>query len=119
MDDYSMDIAFNLGFNRWPNIDYVLVKTFNPYTHIPVNVILAKALLGKYFKQEGENGDFEDYTTEMAKLLPWKILDQNSKEKKLEGCEYEQLLPYEANSLAAIQEITPGAKPFRVLLVIL
>lgn len=29
------------------NIDYALVKTFNPYTFLPVNVILAKALIGK------------------------------------------------------------------------
>ena len=34
----------NLGLTVGPNIDYVLVKTFNPYTHLPVNVILAKAL---------------------------------------------------------------------------
>jgi isoleucyl-tRNA synthetase len=43
------------------NIDYVLVETFNPYLHIPINVILAKALLGKYFKEEGRDGDFEGY----------------------------------------------------------
>ena len=40
----------NLGLTVGPNIDYVLVKTFNPYTHLPINVILAKALVGKYFK---------------------------------------------------------------------
>src|SRR5882724_2457579 len=40
----------NLGLTVGPNIDYVLVKTLNPYTHLPVNVILAKALLGKYFE---------------------------------------------------------------------
>lgn len=43
----------NLGLTVGPNIEYVLVRTFNPYTHLPVNVILAKALLGKYFKPEG------------------------------------------------------------------
>ena len=36
--------------------------------------------------------------------------------KDIEGCRYEQLLPYEANSTKVIEEITPGAKPFRVLL---
>ncbi|MGN6163436.1 MAG: class I tRNA ligase family protein, partial [Flavisolibacter sp.] len=51
----------NLGLTVGPNIDYVLVETFNPYTHLPVNVVLAKALLGKYFKPEGENGDFDNY----------------------------------------------------------
>jgi isoleucyl-tRNA synthetase len=104
----------NLGLTVGPNIDYVLVKTFNPYTHLPINVILAKALLNKYFKPEGENGDFENYNAEQ-KLLPWKLLAE-FKGKDLEGIEYEQLLPFEANSLQAIKAITPDAKPFRVLL---
>ena len=85
----------NLGLTVGANIDYVLVKTFNPYTHVPVNVILAKALLGKYFKKEGENGDFENYTSEV-KLLPWKILGE-FKGKDLEGISYEQLLPFDCN----------------------
>ncbi len=104
----------NLGLTVGPNIDYVLVKTFNPYTHVPQNVILAKALVSKYFKEEGENGDFENYNQE-TKILPWKIVD-TFKGKVLENIEYEPLLPYEANSLEAVQAITPGAKPFRVLL---
>src|ERR1700710_1637181 len=32
------------------NIDYVKLRTFNPYTYEPVSVVLAKALVGKYFK---------------------------------------------------------------------
>jgi isoleucyl-tRNA synthetase len=103
----------NLGLTVGPNIDYVLVKTFNPYTHLPVNVVLAKALAGKYFKEEGANGDFENYN-EKVKVLPWKIVAE-FKGSQIEGCEYEQLLPYEANSPQRIEEITPGAKPFRVL----
>lgn len=103
----------NLGLTVGPNIDYVLVNTFNPYTHLPVNVVLAKALLGKYFKPEGENGDFEGYN-EKAKILPYKILTE-FKGSVIENCEYEQLLPYEANSLEVIKEGTPDAKPFRVL----
>jgi len=51
----------NLGLTVGPNIEYVLVKTFNPYTHAPVHVVLAKALLSKLFKPEAENGDFENY----------------------------------------------------------
>src|SRR5436190_8320352 len=65
----------NLGLTVGPNIDYVLVKTFNPYTHLPVNVTLAKALVGKYFKPDGENGDFGSYT-EKTKIIPWKILTE-------------------------------------------
>ncbi|MEO7530426.1 MAG: isoleucine--tRNA ligase [Sediminibacterium sp.] len=103
----------NLGLTVGPNIEYVLVNTFNPYTHLSVNVILAKALLGKYFKPEGENVDFEGYN-EKAKVLPYKILTE-FKGSKVENCEYEQLLPYEANSLKVIYEGTPDAKPFRVI----
>ncbi|MEY4823322.1 MAG: hypothetical protein RLZZ75_235, partial [Bacteroidota bacterium] len=104
----------NLGLTVGPNIDYVLVKTFNPYTHLPVHVVLAKALLSKLFKPEGENGDFENYNAEQ-KLLPWKIV-ANFKGTDIEGAHYEQLMPTDASSMAAIEEITPGAKPFRILL---
>jgi isoleucyl-tRNA synthetase len=104
----------NLGLTVGPNIDYVLVKTFNPYTHLPVNVVLAKNLVSKYFKAEGENGDFDNYA-EGVKLLPWKIISE-FKGKDLEGLQYEQLMPSEANTLEKIQEITPGAQPFRVIL---
>jgi len=104
----------NLGLTVGPNIDYVLVRTFNPYTYLPNNVILARALVGKYFKPEAENGDFDNYK-EGDKLIPWKIITE-FKGKELEGIQYEQLLPSEANTLDKIQEITPGAKPFRIIL---
>jgi isoleucyl-tRNA synthetase len=103
----------NLGLTVGPNIDYVLVKTFNPYTHAPVHVVLAKALLSKLFKPEAENGDFENYNPDQ-KILPWKIV-ANFKGADIEGAHYEQLMPSDANSLEAIEAITPGAKPFRVL----
>jgi len=103
----------NLGLTVGPNIDYVLVKTFNPYTHLPINVILAKALVGKYFKPEGENGDFENYNADV-KLLPWAIIAE-FKGIDLEGMSYEQLLPFESNSIEKIRETTPGAVPFKVI----
>jgi isoleucyl-tRNA synthetase len=103
----------NLGLTVGPNIEYVLVKTFNPYTHAPVHVVLAKALLSKLFKPESENGDFENYNPEQ-KVLPWKIV-ANFKGSDIEGAQYEQLMPSDANSAQAIETITPGAKPFRVL----
>jgi isoleucyl-tRNA synthetase len=87
----------NLGLTVGGNIDYVLVKTINPYTHIPVNVVLAEALLDKYFKQEGKDADFDSYTSD-SKLIPWKILSA-FKGSQLEGIGYEQLLPYEANKI--------------------
>lgn len=103
----------NLALTVGGEIDYVLVKTFNPYTHLPVNVVLAKALIGKYFKPEGENGDFAGYK-EGEKLLPWSVL-ATFKGKNIEGAQYEQLLPYEANSWDSIKHSIPEPKPFRVL----
>jgi isoleucyl-tRNA synthetase len=96
-----------------PQVDYVLVKTFNPYTSQPCHIILAKALLGKYFKAEGENQDFSAFQSG-DKLIPWTIIG-SFKGTELEGLPYHQLLPVEANSLDAIREITPEAKPFRVV----
>src|SRR6187402_3392254 len=103
----------NLGLTVGGNIDYVLVKTFNPYLHNEIYIVLAKALLGKYFKEENENTDFAEYKND-GKNLPYKIIAE-FKGSKIEGCEYEQLLPFEANSPRVIDEIIPGAKPFRVL----
>ena len=73
-------------------------QTFNPYTHLPVNVILAKALLGKYFKPEGENGVWK-IIKKVIKLFPGKYCAE-FKGTELEGCRYEQLLPFEANQPA-------------------
>lgn len=95
----------NLGLTVGANIEYVLVKTFNPYTHLPINVVLAKALLGKYFKPEGENADFAAYQPE-DKIIPWTIL-ASCKGSQLENIRYEQLLPY----------VQPEeGDPFRVLI---
>ncbi|MBS1598230.1 MAG: isoleucine--tRNA ligase [Bacteroidetes bacterium] len=103
----------NLGLTVGPSIDYVLIKTFNPYTHLPVHVVLAKQLVEKYFKKDGENENLDQYSAE-SKILPWKI-EKDFKGKDIEGCAYEQLLPFEANSIEKINEETPGAIPFRVV----
>ncbi|MGN6420967.1 MAG: isoleucine--tRNA ligase [Pseudobacter sp.] len=99
----------NLGLTVGPKINYVLVHTVNPYTHIPVNVVLAKDLLGKYFKPEGENLPVGTYK-EGDKLLPWTIIAE-FKGAEIDEARYEQLMPYEANSAKEA-----GGDPFRVLL---
>jgi len=103
----------NLGLTVGAQIEYALVSTIKPYTFLPVNVVLATALLSKYFKPEGENQPIEA-GQEKIKILPWKILSTFSG-AQLEECHYQQLLPFEANSPAAIEANTPGARPFRVL----
>lgn len=98
----------NLGLTVGPNIDYVLVHTFNPYTHTICNVVLASKLLAKYFKSEHENADFEAYAKD-GKNIPYKIMG-TFKGSQLEGCRYQQLLSYDGNA-ASIS----GGDPFRVI----
>ncbi|MBK9302219.1 MAG: isoleucine--tRNA ligase [Bacteroidetes bacterium] len=98
----------NLGLTVGPNINYVLVKTYNPYTHKLQYVILAELLLAKYFKDEAENADFEAYTAE-SKVIPYSVLGM-FKGSELEGIRYEQLLPFESN-----QASLSGGDPFRVI----
>jgi isoleucyl-tRNA synthetase len=104
----------NLGLTVGPNIEYALVKTVNPYLHNTIYIVLAKALLGKYFKPENENADFSEYKND-GKNLPYEVIDTFTG-KEIAGSEYEQLMPFEANSTAVIEELSPGAKPFKVLL---
>lgn len=85
----------NTALTVGPKIDYVLVKTFNQYTFEPVNVVLAKALVGKQFAKkyiEGTEEDFANYTSE-SKIIPYQILAE-FKGADLVGIKYEQLLDY-------------------------
>ena len=74
------------------SIEYVTVNTFNPYTKKAVTVVLAKDLMGKYFKEEGADMPLEDYDG-TSKLIPYKIVN-SFKGSQLEGIHYEQLMPY-------------------------
>ena len=85
----------NTALTVGPNIDYVLVKTFNQYTFEPINIILAKALVAKQFGKkfvEGTNEDFANYTAE-SKTIPYQVLGE-FKGSDLVGTTYEQLVPW-------------------------
>lgn len=75
-----------------PKIDYIKVKTFNPYTHKVVTLILAKALKGKYFPESNAELKLEDYEAGQ-KQIPFEVLSE-FKGKDLVDIRYEQLLPY-------------------------
>jgi isoleucyl-tRNA synthetase len=126
----------NLGLTVGADIDYVLVKTFNPYSGKPCAVVLAKALLHRYFpahvdefEEGGElyeainnwlNHGSDEFLIEKSadlkiqfdsiikkKQLPHKIVT-TFKGKNIEECRYEQLLAYDANK-------ETGGDSFRVL----
>ena len=97
----------NTALTAGKNISYVLVKTFNPYTYVPVYVVLAKDLVKNYFQAAAENGDFAAYEAAEKKpqAIPYEIV-ATCKGADLEGVEYEQLMPY----------VQPSAPAFRVIL---
>jgi isoleucyl-tRNA synthetase len=86
----------NTALTVGPKIEYVLVKTYNQYTFEPINVILAKKLVGSQF--DGKFNKIE----EKSELLNYKSGDKKIpyylvkefKGKDLVGITYEQLLPY-------------------------
>ena len=85
----------NTALTVGPKIDYVLVKTFNQYTFEPVNVVLAKNLVGKqfggkYFVSESQE-DFTNFKSD-DKKIPYQILAE-CKGSDLVGIRYEQLMP--------------------------
>jgi len=86
-------------------IEYVTVKTFNPYTGEPVNIILAKERLSAYFKAENENLSFEDYNAG-DKNIPYKIIGSHPG-YELTGIVYEQLFPW-VKPMGKAFEVIPG-----------
>ncbi|MCS6823606.1 MAG: isoleucine--tRNA ligase [Cytophagaceae bacterium] len=86
-------------------ISYALIKTFNPYTHQPICVVLAKELIGKYFNEKSKDADFSAYDSS-GKNIPWSVVAE-FKGTSLVGLEYEQLLPYVRPQLPAFR-IIPG-----------
>ncbi|NLF41408.1 MAG: isoleucine--tRNA ligase, partial [Bacteroidales bacterium] len=82
----------NTGLAVGAKIQYVKVKTFNPYTFKPVTVILAKDLAGKYFPEKNAGLSFDEYH-EGQKNIPF-VLQDEYVGKQLESIRYEQLMPY-------------------------
>lgn len=86
-----------------PGIDYVFVKTFNPYSCDAEVVVMAKALLHSLCPEKNAELPFEDYK-KGDKNIPFKVLAE-CKGKDLIGFTYEQLLDF----------ITPMGKAFEVI----
>lgn len=61
-----------------PNIDYVKVRSTNPYTGAPATYILAKELVGQWFSDK----------------IEYEVLPGTVKGRELAGLSYEQLIPW-------------------------
>ena len=86
----------NTALTVGKKIDYVLVKTFNQYTFEPIQVVCAKALVGKqftkkFFAAENEE-DFANFS-EADKKIPYQILSEFKGSELLE-LRYEPVIDY-------------------------
>lgn len=84
-------------------IDYLFVKTFNPYSGNPEIVVMAKALLHSLFPEKNAELAFDDYK-QGDKNIPFKVLAE-CKGKDIIGFTYEQLLDF----------VSPMGKAFEVI----
>ncbi|TVR83283.1 MAG: isoleucine--tRNA ligase [Saprospirales bacterium] len=82
----------NTALAAGAKLDYLMLRTFNRYTHEPINVLLAKELLNSWFKPEQFEAELEAYE-KGAKLIPAKVVKE-IKGSELEYISYQQLLPY-------------------------
>lgn len=86
----------NTALTVGKKIDYVLVKTFNQYTFEPIQVVCAKALVGKQFtKKFFATESEEDFTnfSESDKKIPYQIISEFKGSELLE-LRYEPVIDY-------------------------
>ncbi|MDR3218274.1 MAG: isoleucine--tRNA ligase [Dysgonamonadaceae bacterium] len=86
-----------------PNIEYLAVQSFNPYTGKPMTAVLAKDLLSAHFNPKAADLSLDTYK-EGDKLIPYKVVG-SWKGSELAGTTYEQLIPW----------VNPGEGAFRVI----
>ena len=75
-----------------PKIDYVAVRTYNPYNAEKITAVVAEPLLYSIFNKKAEELKLEDYKAG-DKLIPFEIVGKY-KGADLCGMHYEQLLPW-------------------------
>ena len=86
----------NTALTVGKKIDYVVVKSFNQYTFKPINVILAKNLVGKQFSKKFFEVENEEQLAEYKagdKKIPFIVIKEFKGVDILES-RYEQLMPY-------------------------
>ncbi len=93
----------NTALTVGAKIEYVLVRTFNPYTGIPITVVLAKELMERFFPETNAELPLDEYETG-NKLVPYKVV-KSLKGSELKGLSYEQLLDW----------VKPEGKAFKVV----
>ena len=118
-EKFKLNIAEDVCFLAWtttpwtlpsntalavgPNIDYVFVKTFNPYSGDLEVVVMAKTRLNAYCPEKNAGLTFEEYK-KGDKDIPFEVLAE-CKGADLIGFDYEQLMNF----------VAPMGDAFRVI----
>lgn len=87
-----------------PKFDYSVVRTFNPYNGEKVTIVMATALVGSYFKKDGESASMEDYK-QGDKIVPYRIVGHYSGEELI-GMRYSQLMPW-VKPVEKVSDVAP------------
>lgn len=94
----------NVALCVGPSIEYVKVRSFNPYSGVPATYIVAKELLYAHFDKKAERMEPGEYKRG-DKPIPFKVSEQVIRGAGLAGIEYEQLIPWikpEENTMRVI-----------------
>lgn len=84
----------NVALTVGPNISYVKVKTFSPYTALPISVVLSNDRVAAYFEAANAELPMEAHDTAAKKpAIPYRA-GEPFKGTQLLGIRFEQLLPY-------------------------
>ena len=75
-----------------PKIDYLAVRSYNPYTSEKITAVVAEPLLYSIFNKKAEELKLEEYKAG-DKLIPFEVVGK-WRGTELEGMHYEQLLPW-------------------------
>ena len=76
-----------------PDITYVRVLSFNPYSGAPAIYVVAKALVDSVFNPKAKGLSLEEYR-QGDKLVPYRVLEGEFNGSDLVGISYIQLIPW-------------------------
>lgn len=86
-----------------PNIEYSIVKTYNPYSGEPVTLVVATDLAARLLGEKGKEQSLDEYK-KGDKVVPWQVV-KIVKGSDLVGLHYKQLIPW----------VDPGEGAFKVI----
>jgi len=95
----------NTALALGPQIDYSIIRTFNPYNGNPITVVVATALIDSVFGVKAKDKTLADYK-KGDKVVPYEVVAHYSGSELVGmNLNYEQLLPW----------VNPGEGAFRLI----